>query len=871
MGKKIYPNDPCPCGSGKKYKNCCGRPFNLSDFTRSDLQMEDFVQEKLAEDLFFLNEALQSVFGPSGYQYCSNHNAELEQAYEKDQLRSLVKGDVLEVFKRTSGDEAVSRIKKETPYGGGKPKKEYDIFSLDAEGFICRKGRQVELFHAYLMYNLDKRFDKYFYLPEEQWVGFPYYYGLTAHRGYDFLFAMTIYLEMQLGVPVYMDSLDFNEGESCVKDSQEYFGFQISDDSDPVIPNGVWIFLNDYRELLVKLDKRYKPLREFQLYNEIGVYKDTPGLYENLQGKINRKNLTPGFDCDYLKYLRYLVPAICFQELGFLRIAQRTFPQCDLLKYLRGLDVIHELFEENFESRRIDLDELDADSKKQLEDQGRSAKSFDYSWENLYHAAVFYMADELNGVDNSVPTYQWTYEDFADITEDEFYVREGEDYATVNPARKSTRPDNSGKQRKLRLEIYQMLNGRMFNLFEGEKPGEKIKSYDHTAARYPVLPWLSSGKEDTFHAELFDETRTWEDLFSRDVNLRQQFLQLEMRLTEIPANCIEEYLNPDIFYTWHEKQESLKELEKKNVELQKTNDKLDHQIKLNNELVRNLSHSSVNYLNPAKLAETGVELQNADGETPGVDELHQDGHSLVLQSEQETYMSRQLNSLVWRCAGDPNYLFEQICSGLTKNGGVDVTDPIGFALKSLLARILYREQDLRSSHIREKLQKTEEEWGTAKSSFLQDVLATKSVKGESVIDWWNRYISDLVINVSDFWKEICIVPGKAFYDLIAEITTEQILNALSHGDLSQPIRIEFGEEKGKRDRIRWGYILCENTAGNAYPGGREVGSDLLNDMLLMLNEDSVKTESPRGLERKETDGVFYSKAWLKAKYLQPLD
>ena len=23
-GKKIGPNDPCPCGSGKKYKNCCG-------------------------------------------------------------------------------------------------------------------------------------------------------------------------------------------------------------------------------------------------------------------------------------------------------------------------------------------------------------------------------------------------------------------------------------------------------------------------------------------------------------------------------------------------------------------------------------------------------------------------------------------------------------------------------------------------------------------------------------------------------------------------------------------------------------------------------------------------------------------------------
>ena len=23
--EKVYPNDPCPCGSGKKYKRCCGR------------------------------------------------------------------------------------------------------------------------------------------------------------------------------------------------------------------------------------------------------------------------------------------------------------------------------------------------------------------------------------------------------------------------------------------------------------------------------------------------------------------------------------------------------------------------------------------------------------------------------------------------------------------------------------------------------------------------------------------------------------------------------------------------------------------------------------------------------------------------------
>ena len=23
--KRVYPNDPCPCGSGKKYKKCCGK------------------------------------------------------------------------------------------------------------------------------------------------------------------------------------------------------------------------------------------------------------------------------------------------------------------------------------------------------------------------------------------------------------------------------------------------------------------------------------------------------------------------------------------------------------------------------------------------------------------------------------------------------------------------------------------------------------------------------------------------------------------------------------------------------------------------------------------------------------------------------
>ncbi|MCX6348844.1 MAG: SEC-C metal-binding domain-containing protein [Candidatus Aureabacteria bacterium] len=26
-GAKVGPNDPCPCGSGKKYKKCCGKQY----------------------------------------------------------------------------------------------------------------------------------------------------------------------------------------------------------------------------------------------------------------------------------------------------------------------------------------------------------------------------------------------------------------------------------------------------------------------------------------------------------------------------------------------------------------------------------------------------------------------------------------------------------------------------------------------------------------------------------------------------------------------------------------------------------------------------------------------------------------------------
>ena len=41
-------NDPCPCGSGKKYKKCCGAPKSAKKFTAQVLQSGSTVATKIA-------------------------------------------------------------------------------------------------------------------------------------------------------------------------------------------------------------------------------------------------------------------------------------------------------------------------------------------------------------------------------------------------------------------------------------------------------------------------------------------------------------------------------------------------------------------------------------------------------------------------------------------------------------------------------------------------------------------------------------------------------------------------------------------------------------------------------------------------------
>ena len=62
---KIYPNDPCPCGSGKIYKNCCGKTYRIE----SKEMEEKGTREQEASEMFSGDEELAEWIGKMGETY----------------------------------------------------------------------------------------------------------------------------------------------------------------------------------------------------------------------------------------------------------------------------------------------------------------------------------------------------------------------------------------------------------------------------------------------------------------------------------------------------------------------------------------------------------------------------------------------------------------------------------------------------------------------------------------------------------------------------------------------------------------------------------------------------------------------------------
>lgn len=299
-------------------------------------------------------------------------------------------------------------------------------------------------------------------------------------------------------------------------------------------------------------------------------------------------------------------------------------------------------------------------------------------------------------------------------------------------------------------------------------------------------------------------------------------------------------------------------------EVETINEALNKHIKLNQELVRNLSHSSANYLNSDRLAQTGIGLHEADENNPTLEKMHMEGLALILQSEQEMFLSRQLNSLVWRCSANVEVLEQQIRGSILKDRGCSIMTPFEFALKTVLSRVLFREEDLRSTFIRNKINMSKTQWNLLKSSFMTDIMIERKNEEGLVLSWWENNLGEISVSASSIWENLRLAKEKAFCDLIIEIVTEQMLNALSHGDITQPITFEFGQADEFKGRPRWGYISCENLIGDKYPGGRGVGISTLNETMLLLNSNK------KGIEITDKGDIFESKVWILASLTRAL-
>ena len=885
---KIGRNDPCPCGSGKKYKNCCGKSdpglnkfiTNSSDSSvpkRSDLIFEDFVIDNLCKDINFLANAIQLILGPYGYNFCEEHKEQLAEDHRRNSLETFIANDALEVYSTSEAiDNSISRVR---PYSGGGLSENNDIISLLRKGFISVDGYQVDLFHRYLMNNLKKRFKDYYYLPSESVLEIEKTnrrsYGSFARRGYDFLVGITLYLELQLGVHVFYNLVLPEDGPQAeqirtFKESAAlYYGF-VDEKND--LSSGMAYFLIHYIDVIMNVEREYDPIQEVEDYNNIGAYTDAE--YQQRKAIVQPGFFAEPLDYNYIDYLKHLVMATITNNLSHYTAANLSFPQCDFIRYLFGLENVIELFEDRVTGRKISAETTPEIVKDILQKSGNEISDIEISRKEIYDETVFLWMDEKDSMVNHIKPEELKYIDFPDdINDDERKTHDG--MHNVNPARNN---GNIRPQRKIRMELYNLINGKFFTLRQGDAPGS-LENLSF-AGKYPILPWISRGDEDTIHIKPFDKTaKDFRQIDFISLEKRQEYLTLEYRLTSIPANSVEKYLDPEAFELWEERNDLLKKLQERNKELERTNENLNKQIETNRKLVRNIAHSAANYLNSERLEKTGTLLHGAEIGDPTIDELHSDGLFLMLQSEQERYLTRQLKGLVGRYQSNmsedekrkkADSLEDEIKSSISRTDGMEIDETIEYALKTVAARVLFSKSDGKGKLIRSKLKKTDNEWTNITSSFITDVLAGdescggeaggpvagRTAAGGAVLNWWTSNWTELETDISGIWKKIRIRKNGAFYDLVSEITTELLINALAHGKTDERIKLVLDQETNERGRPMWAYVSCRNTVDEAGESGSGVG-------LASLESDiSIVNRGKRAIECKTEEGIFETKVWL---------
>lgn len=843
MTKKPSPNDLCPCGSGKKYKQCCGKPL-----PQRNMHQVDYVIEQIDADWQFWVAAVSRIIGPAGMSFCIEHEEDLKN---DEFINKAVREDLLGVLQAAKTYKAKNMsLDVFMPYGKDMENASdaeiiayADLPMLVKEGIVRKE--QVAIFHRYILDNIRKRFDAYYYAPVGDYK-LAWNYGLFAHRGYDYLVGISLYIELQLGVHLFKTG----ELSGTKKDVLDrYKDFYLNPEE---VPDNMAVFLEGYYDVITDALKDYNPERELEFYKSIGVMDE-----EQYERNLDRLRGTTPYaeyqEYTYYYYLLALVLAICFNDDQRFEEARFLHPECDFAKMIAGIRDVYSLFENPAPA-----------SDNEREKQANS----------LYHETVFYMLDELygrlvGGMQDPSGFVSLRYIEPQNVVFEKDWIETKENYGTstvYNPAFK-TSAGNKFRDRSLRMELYTLLAGKTIPMLLVRSNNKAF-----AAGNLLMIPWLSRGDERIIHLKnTFDYSKhDVSELYSEDVEVRKTFLSLEYRLTKIPVNCIHEYLTPSIYYNWER-------MNQQNIELQEMNDKLQAQYReldeknedlkkmfeLNKELLRNLSHSSGNYLNYGRLKDTGLELKEAGPDNPSLEQLHYDGQLLLLQADYEKYMKSRLDSLVVRFTADDQAIRDQIRAGLLSErqaSTVSIRYPLDEALKTIIFRILTAKDDRRVDTIKNRFEKSKEDWERLLDSFISQILRDNG----SAIVWCNANLCKVEYTVVKTWLELNIIKDMPFSDLIIEILSELLLNAFSHGEITEGIQLTFGEsdfvEGVWGPMPEWAYIEMRNKTGKSFDGGSGIGLKTLDATVRLLN-GSKKDEKP-GVFKEETDGECVVTAWI---------
>lgn len=462
MSKKIGRNDPCPCGSGKKYKNCCGKGDAKTIDEKpvsetSDLVLEDFVIEKLSEDVNFIENAVQLILGPYGYTYFEDNRESIVKDYKEKDLENTIERDALNVYSTTKARSR--KLMNIRPYGGVNPEKNNDVITLLESGLTS--GYQIVIFDKYLMDNLKKRFKAYYYLPSKEAAKDHEFTGF-ARRGYDFLLGITLYLELQLGVHLYYEVFPTDSPKMLNEYRDIVYKYYRVDPNIIEFGDGLVKLLFNYATVIECIREEYDSVQEVEDYYSAGILNEIQ--YKECLQLISPEFYQKPLSYDYIKYLRELILATVLNTAGAYEAANMMFPQCDLVRYLFGIEQIVKLFEDNTQEETIRIEDQPEYQKLLFEEIGITLEDGHITRKDIYDMTVFSWMDEINTLVNHFKTKSLVYVDFPeDLNADEYTDNDG--IHNINPARRSTRVH---APRKLRMDLYNLLNGKCFTLMQGD-------------------------------------------------------------------------------------------------------------------------------------------------------------------------------------------------------------------------------------------------------------------------------------------------------------------------------------------------------------------------------------------------------------------